>query len=274
MSIKFPPGFTPEGEEVATMKNRLAFGRFERHPAVAKRLEHPDPYWRKLAAREIECYRLFRKKAPPFRIPKVRFADVRRGWLVLDRLEGRPLGMARYAEGPVPPDELAMALDYLEKVPRYDQWPRSKPEETAFIYREKLKRHIAEGRLAESDMILLDRLLDEPPAAVFQHGDAVMRNFLLTPAGMVLLDWEFCGRYLPGYDLAILWVMLAKDMNGRLATSARAERWPDPQRRAFGINLLMALAREIQIGRKDPALASIPATRLYEGLGHARRLSA
>jgi thiamine kinase-like enzyme len=80
----------------------------------------------------------------------------------------------------------------------------------------------------------------------FCHGDALLSNVLLSPAGPVLVDWENAGWYLPGYDLATLWSVLGEDPVARRQISQMAQLPGPTSRDAFLVNLMLVLTREIR----------------------------
>lgn len=80
----------------------------------------------------------------------------------------------------------------------------------------------------------------------FCHGDALLSNILLSPAGPVLVDWEHAGWYLPGYDLATLWAVLGDAPLARRQISQLAQQAGPASRDAFLVNLMIVLTREIR----------------------------
>jgi hypothetical protein len=120
-----------------------------------------------------------------------------------------------------------------------------------------------------------------PPGWAFAHGDALLGNFLLTEpilhaplrppngpdpasttagrdsvarnaAGCVLVDWEFAGLYLPGYDHALLWTLLHADPAARARLRSQIRADGPCAEAAWWINAAMALTREIRIHRELP----------------------
>jgi aminoglycoside phosphotransferase (APT) family kinase protein len=80
----------------------------------------------------------------------------------------------------------------------------------------------------------------------FCHGDALLSNILMSPAGPVLVDWEHAGWYLPGYDLATLWAVLGDAPVARRQISQIAQAQGPAARDAFLVNLMLVLTREIR----------------------------
>ncbi len=77
----------------------------------------------------------------------------------------------------------------------------------------------------------------------FCHGDALLSNILISPAGPVLVDWEHAGWYLPGYDLATLWTVLGDAPAARRQISQIAQSAGLASRDAFLVNLMLVLTR-------------------------------
>jgi len=96
------------------------------------------------------------------------------------------------------------------------------------------------------------------PERCFAHGDVLPGNIRLpagpaTPGQVALLDWEFAGYYLPGLDLALLWVLLGAAPPARDLIDARIADAGPATRAAFTVNVAMVLTREIRVHREaDP----------------------
>ena len=101
----------------------------------------------------------------------------------------------------------------------------------------------------------------------FCHGDALLSNILLSPAGPVLVDWEHAGWYLPGYDLATLWSVLGDAPVARRQISQLAQSAGPAARDAFLVNLMLVLTREIRTLRDGrPALDARPDARRHRAV--------
>jgi hypothetical protein len=246
------PAFRPGGLLAQTGKCVLLAGSLDGQAAVAKCLLDPDPYWRARFAAEISWYRVFEQHPPPVRVPRLLFADAAQALSVLQALDGEPLGRARYAARPLPPDRAVALLAELE---RLHSWRPAQPPSSSQIaadYREKFQGYLARGVIGADDYASLDRLLDMPgPAPEFSHGDMLLSNCLALDSGLALIDWEFAGYYLPGYDLALLWALLHADELARRQIIETARRHGLAAERAFLVNQMRVLAREIKIHRKE-----------------------
>ncbi len=140
---------------------------------------------------------------------------------------------------------------------RLGQW---QPPEGTFgrplDYGTRIARYHELGLLTDRDMGDLQKLLHgiahsshapgRRTVLQFCHGDALLSNMLLTPAGPVLVDWEHAGWYLPGYDLATLWAVLGDAPVARRQISQLAQFAGPASRDAFLVNLMLILTREIR----------------------------
>jgi hypothetical protein len=99
----------------------------------------------------------------------------------------------------------------------------------------------------------------------FCHGDALLSNMLLSPAGTVLVDWENAGWYLQGYDLATLWSTLGSDPLARRRISLLAQGRGWSARDALLVNLMLITVREIK--RYETALQHVLGGALPAGAG-------
>ncbi|MGF6888564.1 aminoglycoside phosphotransferase (APT) family kinase protein [Nocardia sp. GAS34] len=65
------------------------------------------------------------------------------------------------------------------------------------------------GLLTEHDRAALLQLLPAAGAAdQFNHADLLPTNLMLLESVATVIDWEFAGLYLPGYDLALAYTLL------------------------------------------------------------------
>jgi hypothetical protein len=221
-------------------------------PVVAKVLLDRGPFWRDKFDREISIYSAFARQAPPVRAPRLIDADPSRGVLILERLAGRPLAADRYPGGPLPADELTAVLDVVELIARWR--PEPPTAWGGWDYAERLDRYRGHGLLSDADQRALAALLDQAgPVRCFAHGDVLPGNVRLLDGGrLALLDWEFAGFYLPGFDLALLWVLL-RSLPARQLVVGRLAGADHAVRAAFTVNQAMALTRELRIHREaDP----------------------
>ncbi|MGK5497538.1 phosphotransferase family protein [Streptomyces sp. URMC 125] len=231
----------PEFQPVQVMRRGgrsvILLGTVGRSPAVAKCLLDHSPAQAERFRHEIAVYRAFVRNRPPVRVPRLIAADPDRCTLVAERAPGRPAGVF---EAP---------LDYGRRIARYHELGLLTDRDTDDLG--KLLRGLARGGRGQ-----------------FCHGDALLTNVLLSPAGPVLVDWEHAGWYLPGYDLATLWSVLGDSPAARRRISQSAQSSGRDARDAFLVNLMLVLTREIracetavQHTMRDPGPAAACADR-------------
>lgn len=246
-------------------KSLLATGHHAGRPVVVKALVPTDGFWRDKLAHEISVYRALATVAAPVRTPGLVHTDGER-LLIIDQLPGRVLDSERYPTRALT-DELTAAIT---AVTGFTAWaPPAGALAPVFDCPERLHRY--RGFFDAGDAAILDRLvaeLDAPTAVA--HGDPLPANMLLTTAdtadprgpiggrgsgdGVALLDFEFTGLFLPGFDLAMLHTLLAvtpgaqQRIRGAAAAAGIDER-------ALLVNRAIVLARELRIHRALDATA-------------------
>ncbi|MFD9903279.1 aminoglycoside phosphotransferase family protein [Streptomyces sp. NPDC059063] len=232
----------------------LLVGTTGRSTAVAKCLLDHSPLWAERIRHEIAAYRSFVRHRPPVRAPRLIAADPDDCTLVIERMPGRVAALQRHpAEAPPRADVRAA----MSAVCRLNQW---RPPQEMFgkplDYGKRISRFHELGLLTDRDMGDLQKLLHgiahahpSGPQLTWQfcHGDALLSNILLSPAGPVLVDWEHAGWYLPGYDLATLWSVLGDAPVARRDISQLAQAPGPAARDAFLVNLMLVLTREIRL---------------------------
>ncbi len=241
---------------------------FRGRAAIRKRLEKTAPPWRFYMRREIALYEVFAKTNLPVRVPKMLAHDSDRGFIVLERIEGKPLAPARHE---VPSDRATW--DELVAIARAIRTMRAKidvkpNEEDVRAMRSRLLEDptspwIADGLVECARRKLIDervakKLANDLKRPVFAHGDLLLRNVLRDHRGLVVVDWECAGAHAEGWDAALLSVFAPP-----FARTALAEGIDAPSFRACYV---FALLREIVFRRgKDDAISA----RLEEDLADA-----
>lgn len=232
-------------------KTLLAAGLLEGEPVVVKLLLDDDPFWRAKWRHEIAVYQTFADHPPPIRAPRLIHTDASRV-LVLESIAGRPLDAQRYPDRPLDPHALDTVLSALRALNAWAPPPgRFAP---IFDYPDRIARYHQAGFLTDEDSEALGRLLagcGEP--AQLNHGDPLPSNLLLTNGPdreCALVDWEFTGLFLPGFDLAMLRTLLARTpaAQARIDTLVAADHAEEP----FLVNLACVLTRELRIHRELP----------------------
>ncbi|MFJ4772127.1 aminoglycoside phosphotransferase family protein [Streptomyces uncialis] len=249
------PEFSPVQVLRRSGRSVLLVGTTGRGTAVAKCLLDQSPAWAERSRHEIAVYRTFVRHRPPVRVPRLIAADPDNCTLVIERMPGRPAALQRHPVQAPPRADIRAALG---AVCRLNQW---QPPEGAFgrplDYGTRINRYHELGLLTDRDLGDLQKLLHgiaqvaqntgRQSMLQFCHGDALLSNMLLSPAGPVLVDWEHAGWYLPGYDLATLWAVLGDAPMARRQIIALAHAAGTASRDAFLVNLMLVLTREIRM---------------------------
>ncbi|MFD3924438.1 aminoglycoside phosphotransferase family protein [Streptomyces sp. NPDC058595] len=241
------PEFNPVQVLRCSGRSVLLVGTTGRTTAVAKCLLDQSPAWAESFRHEIAAYRSFVRHRPPVRVPRLIAADPDNCTLVVERMAGRAAALSRHpAEAPPRADVRAV----LGAVARLNTWrPPGDMFGPGLDYARRITRYHELGLFTDRDLGDLQKLLHglgRPGMRQFCHGDALLSNMLLSPAGPVLVDWEHAGWYLPGYDLATLWMVLGNNPLARQQISKLAQATGTADRDAFLVNLMLVLTGEIR----------------------------
>lgn len=245
------PEFAPVQVLRRSGRSVLLVGTTGRSTAVAKCLLDHSPVWAERIRHEIAAYRLFVRHRPPVRVPRLIAADPDNCTLVIERMPGRVAALQRHPLEAPPRADIRAALG---AICRLNAWrPPPGTFNAPLDYAERISRFHDLGLLTDRDMGDLQKLVHGIAASSgrqgmgqFCHGDALLSNILLSPAGPVLVDWEHAGWYLPGYDLATLWAVLGDAPVARRQISQLAQSAGPAARDAFLVNLMIVLTREIR----------------------------
>ncbi|MEU7133501.1 aminoglycoside phosphotransferase family protein [Streptomyces sp. NPDC046261] len=224
----------------------LLVGTTGRSTVVAKCLLDHSPAWAERFRHEIATYRAFVRHRPPVRVPRLIAADPDNCTLVIERMPGRPAAVQRHPVDTLPRADVRAALGAICRV---NLWrPPAGMFDMPLDYGKRIARYHELGLLTDRDMGDLQKLLHglAHVQGQFCHGDALLSNVLLSPAGPVLVDWDHAGWYLPGYDLATLWAVLGDAPVARRQISQLAQAAGPTSRDAFLVNLMLVLTREIR----------------------------
>lgn len=224
----------------------LLVGTTGRSTVVAKCLLDHSPAWAERFRHEIATYRAFVRHRPPVRVPRLIAADPDNCTLVIERMPGRPAAIQRHPVDTLPRADVRAALGAICRV---NLWrPPAGMFDMPLDYGKRIARYHELGLLTDRDMGDLQKLLHglAHVQGQFCHGDALLSNVLLSPAGPVLVDWDHAGWYLPGYDLATLWAVLGDAPVARRQISQLAQAAGPTSRDAFLVNLMLVLTREIR----------------------------
>ncbi|MFD5653515.1 aminoglycoside phosphotransferase family protein [Streptomyces sp. NPDC127039] len=245
------PEFSPVQVLRRSGRSVLLVGTTGRSTAVAKCLVDHSPAWAERSRHEIGAYRSFVRQRPPVRVPRLIAADPDNGTLVIERMPGRVAALQRHPLEAPPRADIRAAIG---AVCRLNAWrPPAGTFEAPLDYAARISRYHELGLLTDRDLGDLQKLLHGIAHAggrqgmgQFCHGDALLSNVLMSPAGPVLVDWEHAGWYLPGYDLATLWAVLGDAPVARRQISQIAQSTGTAARDAFLVNLMLVLTREIR----------------------------
>jgi hypothetical protein len=245
------PEFAPVQVLRRSGRSVLLVGTTGRNTAVAKCLLDHSPAWAERIRHEIAAYRTFVRHRPPARVPRLIAADPDNCTLVIERMPGRPAAVQRHPVQAPPRADIRAALG---AVCRLNAWrPPAGTFDAPLDYAARISRYHELGLLTDRDLGDLQKLLHgiahtagRHGMGQFCHGDALLSNILMSPAGPVLVDWEHAGWYLPGYDLATLWSVLGDAPVARRGISQIAQSAGPASRDAFLVNLMLVLTREIR----------------------------
>lgn len=234
-------------------KSLLALGRHHGRTVVIKVLRTQDEFWRARFAHEIRLYQAFTENPPPVRVPRLLHTDGH-AVLVTEHIPGHVVDTERYPEHPL----AAAALDaVLEAVTAFAQWsPPPGVLEPVFDYPDRVERYHRAGFFDTDDRTALHALLAQiPPPRQAAHGDPLPANLLLTDStedgGCVLLDFEFTGLFLPGFDLAMLHTLLTATPGAHTGIESLVGETGSEV--PFLINQAMVLSRELRLHTELPA---------------------
>ncbi|KOU42805.1 phosphotransferase [Streptomyces sp. WM6378] len=243
------PEFNPVQVLRHSGRSVLIVGTTGRTTAVAKCLLDHSPAWAERFRHEIATYRAFVRHRPPVRVPRLIAADPDNCTLVIERMPGRAAALQRHPVEAPPRADVRAALGAIGRI---NAWrPPAEMFGRPLDYAPRIARYHELGLFTDRDLSDLQKLVHGLALSgrvdwQFSHGDALLSNILLSPAGPVLVDWEHAGWYLPGYDLATLWAVLGDAPMERRRISQAAQAAGPASRDAFLVNLMLVLTREIR----------------------------
>jgi hypothetical protein len=230
-------------------KSLLALGDRDGLPVVIKALRSDEEFWQAKFTHEIRLCQAFTEDPPPVRVPLLVHTDGH-SVLVIEHIPGHPVDAERYPDQPLPATTLDTVLD---TITTFAGWtPTPGVLAPMFDYPDRVERYHRAGFFDADDRAVLRALLAEtPPRWQANHGDPLPANLLLAQTGgCALLDFEFTGLFLPGFDLAMLHTLLAAtpgvhDAIEALVGGAAIEA-------PFLINQAMVLSRELRLHTELP----------------------
>ena len=249
-----------------TDKAIVAAGARAGTPVVAKLLTTDQPYWIARREHELAVYRHFDTHPPAVRAPRLIAHDDR--LTVLAHVPGERLHDQRHLDRDLTRADADQFLDTLDRVTAWRPMP-ALPEPVD--YPARVAAEHAAGLLDGADDAALHRLLagtaDEPVTA---HGDPLPANLLIDGDNVGLVDWEHCGQYLPGWDLAVLYTVgahasptLAQTILDRVDSAGIGD--------TFAVNAILLCCREIRMHQALPP-GPVRADRLAALAVHQQRV--
>jgi Phosphotransferase enzyme family len=235
-------------------KSLVLAGSVRGQQVIGKVLLDRSAFWRERFEQETEAYRYFTEHPPPFLVPRLIEASEACGLLATERVEGQPLAPGRYPDGPLGVEDVDAVLSTIGKVGGWTPGDGA-PFQRVFDYPARLGRYRRLGLLGDDEHTRLTSLVSDLADSSwgFCHGDALLSNFLRVEGGCALVDWEFAGFFLRGFDMALLWTLLEATPHARERIERVAQAGGAGDQAAFLVNLAMALTREIKIHSELPA---------------------
>lgn len=187
------PEFAPVQVLRRSGRSVLLVGTTGRSTAVAKCLLDHSPAWAERIRHEIGAYRSFVRHRPPVRVPRLIAADPDNCTLVIERMPGRVAALHRHPLEAPPRADIRAALG---AICRLNAWrPPAGTFDAPLDYAARISRYHELGLLTDRDLGDLQKLLHGIAHAggrqgmgQFCHGDALLSNVLMSPAGPVLVD--------------------------------------------------------------------------------------
>lgn len=238
------PGFTPAGAPVATDTSLLIPGTVRDGDAFVKVPTDRRPFWLSRARHEIAVYRALHGRRAPVPMPGLLGARTEAPALVISRLPGHPLALERYPHTPLPHAGLDALLSALDAVHHWRPSGTAWADDSDYPRQLALLALLTDGQLAAAGRVFARARRHLPLRLEF--GDGHPGNALLPPGGgpLALVDWEFLAHRLPGYDHAVLWVLLGDHpVNRRPLTTALPEALP--HQAAFWLAAALVAGREL-----------------------------
>ncbi|WP_067665946.1 phosphotransferase [Nocardia miyunensis] len=268
-------GVCPCGIVSRTEKSVVLAGWCEEARVAVKVLrEGVDDFWITAWQREIGVNQVFTAPGAvvPVTVPRLRHTDHARV-MVFDWVAGRCLDQARYPRGRLTDREIETILSVISAITRW-QPPRAVGVGPVGDYWDRVARYHRLGLLTDEDHAALQVLLPAAgPVDQFNHGDLLATNVMMAESAATVIDWEFAGYFLPGYDLAVAYILFGaatpaiRDRIDAIVTAGAIEI-------GFAVNLIVIAVREVRMHRDlpgEPAVRNHALTVLGPVLEQARR---
>lgn len=233
----------------ASDKSVLAIGEHDGRPVVIKALRTSEEFWQAKFDHEIRLYQAFTQHPPPVRVPELVHTDGHRV-LVIEHIPGHPVNGERYPETPLPSTVINAVL---ATITTFGHWsPPAGVLAPVFDYPDRVARYHRAGFFDDPDRAALDDLLDTVGApSQPNHGDPLPANLLLADRGeCVLIDWEFGGLFVAGFDLAMLHTLLVATPGAQARIDALVAK--SGIGAPFLLNQAIVLSRELRLHTELP----------------------
>lgn len=147
----------------------------------------------------------------------LRYCAEDHSYWIRDYIEGEVLSESVVDAMDLPDTVLAYMVDQLKslhQLPLDIDLPRMNMSDSADRYWQILEQNNSDDELLKMKP-LMQVTMQEPPAGEFClcHLDPVLANWVYTPDGLQLLDWEYAGLAHPLWDLAAFWQGLKEKSN-------------------------------------------------------------
>lgn len=253
------------GEEMATNgKTSVSSGTYQGSPIIIKTIVTDDAFYNGSFQKELVVYRHLEATPPPFTYAKPVLLESDPGIIVMRRLPGAPLSEDRFPSASELPlldvDQICALLDCVRQ---YRGFPLDSRDSVLVRYNERWTKYVGHGLYHDDDRAILTKLeRTNGWQPEFNHGDVIPANILRQENHFGLIDWEFAGPFVPGYDLATLWAVLSRHPRAQAHIVDRALNTSEPERLCFAANTLNVASREVRIHLDLPDGHPIKAPRL------------
>ena len=170
-------------------------------------------------------------------------------YVILQQVPGSPLSLERYLDpNQVTWDKMMEIVHVLESFGRYQGIPVESKEAVIKAYRKRWTKYVERKIFTQEDFDILAKLekcADWLPE--FNHGDTVPSNIFDDNGTIKIIDWEFAGSYVPGYDISVLWAIcgnippIQRKLEDNYLSNMRKVQL------TFACNLLNVASRELHI---------------------------
>ncbi|WP_007507479.1 phosphotransferase [Pseudofrankia saprophytica] len=232
-----------------TGKAVLVAADYHGSASVLKILTAGDARWQRHHDAEARAYTRFAADPPPVRTPRL-LAPPTPGLLLIEHLPGNPAATSRYPKNITPPilESVLTAANALAT------WPGA----TTFAADHRRPPLTPSDLATAAEIGAPTSTLQDWAATftstphVFSHGDLLLTNTLTTDTEAALLDWEYAGLRLPGYDHALLWLTHMDHPAAQAHITAHAT-----DHTAFRFNIAALLLRELRIHRDATSIPQV-----------------